>query len=447
MKILLIQPPNQTESMTELYPEGYAKKARSIMPPLGLLYLASYLKTKHEVIVQDMILNNQGITDIGKMLNEIKPDVVGITSIIGLWPSVLKLLKEIKKIDSSITTIVGGPNATYFPEETLSHKEIDYMIIGNGQLPLMQLCDKLQKKEKGYEIVNCFIQGNEYSNFTVVYNDENNLNNFPLPDRTFTPYMKYTVPFCPENPSTTMITSMGCPHRCEFCTTLRPPLMLLSTEKIVEEMEEIYNLGIKSILFQDELFTINKKRVNDICEQIISRNIKLHWSMKSRIDSIHPEMPELMKKAGCFNIHFGIESGNDKTLLRMKKGYTQEKIKQTIDLVKQAGLSVSGNFMLAYPGETREDILQTIEFAKNLDLNVSQFSLTIDSPGSGLFEDAIRCGRRTHNYLSEYIRHPDPDNSGLPTSLFSASDKFSQEELHYFLELAYASTKTLFDVS
>ena len=447
MKILLIQPPNQAEAMTELYPEGYAKKARSVMPPLGLLSLAGYLKTRHDVVVQDMILNEYGIKDIGKILEQTKPDMVGITSIIGLWSSVLKLFKEIKKIDSSIITVVGGPNATYFPEETLSHKEIDYMILGNGQLPLMQLCDRLEKKQIGSGIDNCFMQGINYTKYGVIYNSENSLNNFPFPDRTFTPYNQYTVPFCPENPSTTMITSMGCPHRCEFCTTLRPPLMIVPTEKIVEEMTEIYNLGIKSILFQDELFTVNKKRVNDICELLIDRNIKLHWSMKARIDSIKPGMSELMKQAGCFNIHFGIESGNNKTLLAMKKGYERDTIKKTIDLVKKAGLSVSGNFMLAYPGETKEDILQTIEFAKELDLNVSQFSLTIDSPGSRLFDGAIKSGRRTHNYLSDYVRHPDPDNSGLPTSLFSASDKFSQEELHSFLELAYSSTKTLFDIS
>jgi radical SAM superfamily enzyme YgiQ (UPF0313 family) len=244
-----------------------------------------------------------------------------------------------------------------------------------------------------------------------------------------------------------MITSMGCPYRCAFCTTARPPLLILATKKIVEELKAIHKLGIKSVLFQDELFTANKKRVKEVCEALIDGDIRLHWTMKSRIDGIQPWMPELMKKAGCFNIHFGIESGNDDTLMRMKKGYTRDTIKKTVNLVKKAGLSVTGNFMLAYPGESEEDILQTIEFAKALDLNISQFSLTIDSPGSELFEEAIKVGRRTHNYLSEYVRHPDPDDSGLPTALFSASDRFSEDELHAFLEKAYASTKTLFDLN
>jgi radical SAM superfamily enzyme YgiQ (UPF0313 family) len=350
-------------------------------------------------------------------------------------------------LDSSIHTVVGGPNATYFPEETFCHKEIDYLIVGNGQKPLMDLCDKLEKGETCEGIDNCFVQGASYSRFDVVQTAEYGLDQFPFPDRTFTPYMEYTVPFCPENPATTMITSMGCPYRCAFCTTVRPPLLILTTEKVVEELKAIHELGIKSVLFQDELFTADKRRVKEVCEALIDGDIRLHWTMKSRIDGIQSWMPELMKKAGCFNIHFGIESGNDDTLMRMKKGYTCDTIKKTVNLVKEAGLSVTGNFMLAYPGESDEDILQTIDFAKGLDLNISQFSLTIDSPGSELFEEAIKVGRRTHNYLSDYVRHPDPDNSDLPTALFSASDRFSQEELHVFLEKAYASTKTLFDVS
>ena len=447
MKVLLIQPPNKEEVMTGLYPKDYASKARSVFPPLGLLSLASYLKKRHDVVVLDMILAGQTVSDLPAILKNIKPDMVGVTAIIGLWSSALGIFKEIKKLDPSIHTVVGGPNATYFTEETFCHKEIDYLIVGNGQKPLMELCDRLEKGKTGEGIENCFVQGISYSRYDVVYSNKYGLDKFPFPDRTFTPYMQYTVPFCPENPSTTMITSMGCPYRCAFCTTDRPPVMIRTTEKIIEELEAIQKLGIKSVLFQDELFTVNKKRVKEVCEALIYRNIRLHWTIKARIDGIQPWMPGLMKKAGCFNIHFGIESGNDNTLIRMKKGYTSDDIKKTVSLIKNAGISVTGNFMLAYPGEREEDVLQTIDFARALDLNISQFSLTIDSPGSELFEDAIKVGRRTHNYLSEYVKHPDPDNSDLPTALFSASDKFSEDELHAFLEKAYASTKTLFDIT
>lgn len=447
MKVLLIQPPNNEETMIRLYPEGYAKKARSVFPPLGLLYLASYLKTRHDVVVLDMILAEQTVEDLPEILKTVKPDIVGVAAIIGLWPSALKIFKKVKSIDPSIHTVAGGPNVTYFTEETFCHQEIDYLVVGYGQKPLMELCDRLERGEDGAGVENCFMQGRRYDRFDISYSGEFNLDKFPFPDRTFTPYMQYLIPFCPENPATTMITSMGCPYRCAFCTSARPPLLLRDTGKIIEEMAEIHALGIKSVLFQDELFTVSKKRVKEVCEGIINKGLRLHWTIKSRIDGLEPWMPELMKKAGCFNIHFGIESGNDATLKRMKKGYTRDRIRATIELVKKAGLSATGNFMLAYPGETREDILRTIDFAKELALNVAQFSLTIDSPGSEIFDEAIAVGRRTHNYLSEYVKHPDPDSSGLPTALFAASDRFSEDELQSFLRLAYASTKTLFDIN
>jgi len=446
MKVLLIQPPNSEETMTGLYPEGYAKKARSVFPPLGLLSLASFLRKRHDVVVLDMILTGQTVDDLPEILQSIEPDMVGVTAIIGLWSSALRIFKKIKSLDPSIHTVAGGPNVTYFTEETYCHKEIDYLIVGNGQKPLMHLCDSLDEGGTGAGIENCFVQGSGYDRYDVVYSEEYGLDRFPHPDRTFTPHLQYSVPFCPENPATTMITSMGCPRKCAFCTTDRPPVMIRGIGNIIEEMAEIHALGIKSVLFQDELFTANGKRVKEVCETLISSDIRLHWTMKSRIDGIRPWMPELMQKAGCFNIHFGIESGNDATLKRMNKGYTRDKIKHTIDFVKKAGLSVTGNFMLAYPGESEAEILQTIDFAKSLDLNIAQFSLTVDSPGSELFEQALLAGRRTHNYLSEYVRHPDPDNSGLPTVLFSASDRFSQTQLQGFLEKAYASTRTLFDV-
>ncbi len=393
-----------------------------------------------------MIVSGQTDQDLPGLLKTIKPDMVGVTAIIGLWSSALKIVRKVKSYDPSIHTVVGGPNVTYYPQETFSHKEIDYIIVGNGQKPLMDLCDQLENGKIGEGIENCYVQNSYYNRFDCVYSKDYDINKFPYPDRTFVPYEQYIVPFCPENPSTTVITSMGCPFKCAFCTTARPPVQLCSVESIVDEMEEIQKLGIRSILFQDELFTLHKKRIKIICEELINRDVRLHWTIKSRIDTIQPWMPELMKKAGCFNIHFGIESGNDTTLKRMNKGYTRTKILNTVEIVKKAGLSCTGNFMLAYPGESEKDILQSIDFTKELNLDISQFSLTIDSPGSQLFEEALKVGRRNKDYLSEFVKHPDPDNSDLPLELFSSSDHFSQSELQSFLDKAYASTKTLFDI-
>jgi len=445
MKLLLIQPPNTNEVMADLYPSNY-KEARSVLPPLGLLSLASYLKSRHDVTVIDMILENKTVDDVPGILDEIKPDIVGVTSIIGLWPSVLKIFHKIKLHDSTIRTVVGGPNATYYPAETFAHKDIDYVIVGNGQKPLMELCDRLDKRVSCVGIENCYVRGIQYNQFKCVYSDDHYIERYPFPDRRFTPHEQYSVPFCPENPTTTMITSMGCPFKCEFCTRTRPPVQFISLKNIIEELIDIQKLGIKSIMFQDELFTLHKERIMDFCRIIIKYGIRLNWMIKSRIDMIETDMLEPMINAGCFSIHFGIESGNDSTLKKMKKGYTSQKVRDVVAMVKASGIKCTGNFMLAYPGESVDDILKSIDFAKELNLDLAQFSLTIDSPGSRLFDEAVTLGRRNKDYLSEYTAHPDPNNSGIPTTLFSASDKFTDNELHNFLNIAYSNTRTLFNI-
>jgi anaerobic magnesium-protoporphyrin IX monomethyl ester cyclase len=447
MRLLLIQPPDIGFDVSGLYPKGYSKQARSILPPLGLLSLAAYLKERHVVYVLDMPILGQTVDDIPEALEKLRPDVVGITAVIDLWPSVLDTVREVKDYNPSIRTVIGGANATAYPEETLCHPEVDYVIVGNGQKPLMNLCNVLEVGWSGRRIENCYVQGVDYDKFDCVHSGDHHIGNFPYPDRYFTPTWEYTAPFCPENPSTTMITSMGCPYRCTFCTQRRPPIQFCRVDAVIDEMEEIQNLGIRSILFQDELFTFRKDRVGRICEGLIERRVHLHWTVKSRVDTVRPWMLALMKKAGCFNVHFGFESGNDDTLKRMRKGYTREQIVDTVKMVRDAGLSCTGNFMLAYPGESERDILDNIAFAKSLNLDLAQFSITGDTPGAPLFDEALRLGRRKKDFWSDFTAHSDPANSSIPLERWSASDRFTREQLFSFLERAYAETRTLYDVT
>lgn len=441
MKLLLIHPPN-TKEVPIGYPRNYSTKARSHLPPLGLLYLAGYLQQYHEVKVLDMMVSKADFEGLSEVLERFQPDIVGITSIIGLWPSVLDVLRTVKQYNPSIQTVVGGPNATQYPVETLSHSNVDYVIVGIGQEPLVQLCNHLEQGKTGEGITNCYRRKKSYVHYHPTYLPDYHLDNFPFPDRTVLPSHHYNIEFCPENPTTTMITSIGCPFKCAFCDCNKQRVQMRSAEKVVDEMEAIELIGIRSILFQDELFTIKPERVRAICEGIIKRKIRLNWSVKSRIDCIRPWMPELMKKAGCFNIHFGIESGNDATLARMKKGYTVAQVREAVKIVKDADLSCTGNFMLAYPGEDEKDVRQTIAFAKELHLDLAQFSLTLDLPNTELFLEAVQAGRRHGNPWSEFVKHPER----VELVEMFASDRFSSEKLFEFLDEAYACTRTLFDM-
>jgi len=441
MKVLLIQPPCDKEIPIG-YKRDYSKKARSPLPPLGLLYLAGHIKKHHDVKVLDMEFLRQGICELPAIINSFQPELVGVPSVIGLWPTVIEIFNLVKKVNSSIYTVVGGPNATQYPEETLSFKAIDFLIVGLGQLPLMELCNQLEKGQSGVEIDNCYVQGRSYSHYETKQSKEYTLNDFELPDREAVPFSQYYVSFCPANPTTTMVTSIGCPFKCAFCDCHNHSLQLCTAEKVVDEIEVIHKMGIKSILFQDDLFTFKPQRVKQICESLIERKIGLHWSVKSRIDCIQPWMPELMKKAGCFNIHFGIESGNKATLVRMKKGYNPEQIKKAVQIVKKAGLACTGNFMLAYPGEDEKDIRNNIAFANALKLDLTQFSITLDLPRTELFDEAVKSGRYHGNPWSEFTKNPERIDL---VEMFS-SELFPPKRLFDFLDEAYQSTKTLYNM-
>lgn len=441
MRILLINP----NEINEIKATKSAN-ARNNLAPLGLLYLASHLKSNYDVKVLDMALLNQTTNKLPLIIGQYKPDVIGITAVITLWGVVLDLIRTVKQCAPDVKIVVGGPNVSKYPEETLSHKEVDYIIVGGGQKPMLELCEKLEKHENTSEIENCYVQGQKYRRFKINISNAYNIDNFPFPDRLATPYNLYNASISPENPTTSMITSMGCPYKCAFCSSrMDHPFQLRKESLVVDEMVAIERIGIKSILFQDELFTITPNRIKTICDDIIQRGIKIHWSVKSRIDSLQPEILDIMLRSGCSNIHFGIESGNDATLLKMKKGYSAKKIKETIQMVQKSGLQCSGNFMLAYPGENEYDVLKTIEFATELNLDMTHFGVTFAIPGTELFDEGVRAGRHSgKDPWAAFTRNP---SKGKDLFRIYASNTFTQDQLDHFLDLAFSKTRTLFDLN
>jgi len=438
MKLLLIYP-SAIRDMPRALPRNYDKEARTHLPPLGLLYLASYMRDQgHSVHVVDMKVQEQAPKDIIPVLENFQPDLIGISCITVNFLSVLDLINTIKRY-KDIPLVLGGPSPTLYPKETLQHKGIDYIICGSGQVPLGELCNQLEAGKSGIDISNCYSPGHLSSN--ICPPKLTNPDNFPFPDRTALSIDSYSLPLCPENPTTSMISSIGCCFKCRFCDCKNnSPMRLRLPENVVREMEQVQQLNIRSIMFQDDLFTISSKRVEKLCNLIIERGLDLHWSVKSRIDCIEPLLLKLMKEAGCFNIHFGIESGNDKTLVRMNKGITTEQIRAVVQDTKDAGLSVTGNFMLGYPGENKEDVENTIAFAEELQLNISQFSITMDAPGTELYAEAISVGRRTSDVYQDFILNPETTDI---TDLFS-SNLLDKETLLELMQQAYSRTRTLY---
>jgi radical SAM superfamily enzyme YgiQ (UPF0313 family) len=189
-----------------------------------------------------------------------------------------------------------------------------------------------------------------------------------------------------------MISSRGCPYNCIYCSsqsTFGKKYRHHSVKRILEELELLINKhGAKEVYFLDDLFTLNKEWVNELCNNIIQRKIseKILWSCNTRTNLIDLPTLENMKKAGCWQIHFGIESGSQRLLDLIKKGTTLQQSRDAIKLCRKAGIQTRAYFMLGLPSETKEESLKTIEFAKEIDPDYAKFSLTTPYPGTELFD-------------------------------------------------------------
>jgi len=218
----------------------------------------------------------------------------------------------------------------------------------------------------------------------------NSLNDIPFPARDLFDNQAYKNHYFKKfgYTVTSLITSRGCPFNCDFCS--RPvfgnQFRTRTAMNVVDEMETVLSFGYDRIWFADDCFTLNRKRLINICGEIVERGLKIDWECLSRVDTIDAEVAHKMKKAGCVRVFFGIESGNDSVLALMNKRATTNQARDAVRTAKSAGIQVGAFFIVGYPGETDETLLDTVRFASSLPLDYLSFTLPYPIPGTPLYE-------------------------------------------------------------
>jgi anaerobic magnesium-protoporphyrin IX monomethyl ester cyclase len=221
-----------------------------------------------------------------------------------------------------------------------------------------------------------------------------NLDSLPLPLHHMLPWKKYKVPIV-GGPYTFVLTSRGCPAGCRYCikhVTYQASVRHRSPQHVLEEMYMLKEMGMHHIHFEADLFTVKKEFVYDLCNAIIKDGIKLQWSCNSRVDFVDEEELALMKKAGCFMIAWGLESGSEAVLKRARKGTTVKRIEETIQASRKVGIKNWGYFIIGLPGETVETIQQTIALSKRLPLDIALFHIATPYPGTPFYYEAVENG-------------------------------------------------------
>jgi radical SAM superfamily enzyme YgiQ (UPF0313 family) len=338
-------------------------------PPLGLCYAAGAFQTAGcKVRIMDFIVQDYSAEKLNKELDLFNPDIVGTNSVTMNHKEAVALLKAVKDHNPGIVTLMGGPHISFDYEETLrNHPEIDLAVIGEGEKTITELVPIIHDRGEWRTIKGVAYLENGLLIKTPKREFIADLDTLPRPPRDLLPLSKYQALGLPIS----IITSRGCPYQCIFCVGSRMVGQKFRTRSIpliVDEIQSLLELGFEQINFADDFFTVNKKRVQAICAEIKTRNLKFGWGVFARADSVDREILQTMKEAGCHTVLFGIESGNQQMLDRINKRIKLEQIKQAVFFCKEVGMRVLGSFIVGLPGETHETMMDSHKLAQELDV-------------------------------------------------------------------------------
>jgi radical SAM superfamily enzyme YgiQ (UPF0313 family) len=379
-------------------------------PPLGLLYLGTILKQNgYDVKILDCVPQKINYIELDNIIKEFVPFVVGITTYTMSMVDVLKTINIVKKVNSEIITVLGGHHVNLYPLESIKYENVDFILTGEGEESFPKLIDYISENKSFDEIltingVGFFRNDKEYLNHERAYVKE--IDKLPFPDRTFLPFEIYKSIVGKNDMVATIMSSRGCPFKCTYCYTPNKSYRSRSTQNIIEEIKYLINLGFKEIFFFDDLFALKTEKVIEFAEALQIEKIKIDWSFRARINTVTPELVEEVKKAGIHRIQFGIESGVNKTLDRVKKGTDIERIKTAIKLCRKAKITTIGNFMMGLPDETENDIKTTLKFSRKIGLNYAQYSVLVPYPFTEIYEEGLKSGVFSHDYWQEFADNP-----------------------------------------
>lgn len=412
MRVLLINPPtgrymrdNRCQAPVD------TRVAEPARPPMDLAYMAAILhRAGAKCRIKDYPMEGQGWEAVFDDISSFMPDVLIVSVTTSTIENDLHICETAKNINPQITTIAKGAHFFVFDKDVLERfRNLDVVIRGEPE-----------------ETVNELVSGKDYSEILgisfrrgqdIIRNPDrsflDNLDALPLPARDLLNNRLYRTPDTQE-PIAFITTGKGCPGSCVFCAAelvSGHKVRIRSVESVLGEIEECVNrYGIKVFFFSADTFTWNKQWVVDFCERIVEKNIKIRWGTNSRVDTLDEDMIALMKKAGCYVIGFGAESGSQFMLDTMKKNIMVAQIGHAVSLCKKHGIESFLVFVIGLPWETKETISETIRFVKNTQASFVEVNVAYPLPGTEFYaiakENRLFNEREFlgHNYSSPMVR-------------------------------------------
>lgn len=387
-KICLINPPIDAK---DFY---WEVKLGSKLPPLGLCSLAAYARSKgHQVLLIDALNLGLSLDEVAARVKQFAPRFVGITATTSFIESAHDCATRVKEQCPDVVTIIGGAHVSAIPIQTMNEfAQFDLGVIGEGEVTLLALMEN--GTQNCDSIDGIVFRGADGPVLTKRRDLIGDLDQLPYPAldllEGFPKLYEPTVNNYSEKPVLHMVTSRGCPFSCTFCAqsvyghrvrAFSPQYVV----RLIKQYQEQY--GIREVGFYDDLFSYKKQRLAAFVEELERANVRIKWSCESRIDTINDEILGTMKRSGCWQISYGIESGSQRLLDYYNKKITVAEIEKAVYLTHKWGIRARGYLILGSPPETPESIAETKALVRRLPLDNLHISFFTPIPGSKAFAD------------------------------------------------------------
>ncbi len=381
--------------------EREGRKSIAAFPPLSILYLATVLKeTDVEVSVLDQPALGLTNEETVHWVEKEDPDVVGFSTLTSSGQTAALICKKVKEKKPEVTTVFGNHHATFNAERILGkYPSVDIVSRGEGEKTVLELANCLKNGKDLIEVrgISFRKEGKIVSSPDQLLIE--NLDSLPFPDRTMLD-VEYHCVIAGANIApkkfTSVVTSRGCIYGCRFCSCTKLAKnrwRSRSAENTVEELQLLACEGYKQLIFVDDAFTMNPKRVIEICRGIRKEKLDLEWICEGRVDICSYDMLREIVQAGCRVLYLGIENANQRILDYYNKKITPKQSETAVKTAKKAGVDVvAGSFIIGAPDETREEIWNTINFAKRVPIDLPQFNILGAHPGNDVWNEFVAKG-------------------------------------------------------
>lgn len=410
--VLLIVPPF---SFASLNTNGDGRRGGFYLyyPPLGLCSIGACLRADgFGVRIVDCRIERVDRKRILSIIDTEQPAVIGMmvtTPTLPVCHRWFKMFSERRDAGKTGAVLVaGGPHVSCDPE-IIRELGADYGIAGDGEPGMAALARHVARGEGGLDAVPGLVRadnGNLLANPTATVES---VANAPFPDRSLLRENLYFNPYFPAR-TTTILSARGCPFKCTFCSrsesmgAYRP----LPVEEFLEEAAEIGRRGYGFASLIDETFTHDRDRAAAVAEGLLKGNTRFRWSCQTRADAVDREIIALIKRAGCVNISFGVETGGGEARRNLEKEITNEQCRSALELCREAGISTNAFFIIGGPDDTERDLAETIDFAVALEPDYAVFNIGTLFPGSRFFEQECNSGRASREIWDRYMRGETP---------------------------------------